>query len=61
MFRSWIEENRSSRLHMFFKIFIPKNVTNFTGKHVLELLFYKAVGLKAYSFIKKGLWHSFFL
>ena len=47
LFRSWIEENRTSCLHMFFKIFILKNVTNFTGRHVLELLLYKAADLKA--------------
>ena len=39
---------------------VLKNFTNFTGKHVLESLFNKVAGLKAYNFLKNRLQHRCF-
>ena len=37
---------RRSRLQMFFKIDVPKNFANFTGKYRCWSLFYKVAGLR---------------
>ena len=45
---------RRSRLQMFFKIGVPKNFANFTGKHQCWSLFYEVAGLRFVTLLKRA-------
>ena len=54
-------KDRSSRLEVFCKKYILRNVTKFTGKHICQSLFFnKVAGLRPVTLFKKILWHRCF-
>ena len=56
----WLSFVRSSRLHIFLKIDVLKNMFFHRKKPVLESLLNKVAGLKVCNFIKKRLKHRCF-
>ena len=53
--------SRSSRLEVFCKKGVLRNLTKFTGKHLCQSLFFnKVAGLRAATLLKKRLWHRCF-
>ena len=53
---------RSSHRRCSMEICILKNFTKFTGKHLLQNLFFnKVAGLRPVTLLKKRLWYSCFL
>ena len=56
----WIYPCRSSRLEMFCKKGVPKNLAKFTGKHQCQSLFFnKVTGLRPATLKKETLVHVF--
>ena len=45
---------RRSHSQMFFKIGVPKNFANFTGKHQCWSLFYEVAGLRFVTLLKRA-------
>ena len=52
--------HRSSCSQLFFKISALQNFSKFTGKHLLQSLFFNKKSLRLATSLKKRLWHSYF-